>query len=200
MTPLALPSFSSANISAVTERICIGGDLDMYDDDLVLDQIDEIFDEGITHIIDCRIEADDQELWDETTKIDYLHHGMDDVGQVVPGEWFDIGVGYLREALADPKARVLSHCHMGINRGPSLGFALMLSLGWDPVAAVDAIRAARPIAFVSYAEDALLWHHHRTGASVAEKVDQLTRLAQWRRADTLDIDDVIRQIRDREEG
>ena len=54
---------------------------------------------------------------------------------------------------------MLAHCHMGINRGPSMGFAILLALGWDAEEALDAIHAARPIAFIAYAEDALRWHH-----------------------------------------
>ena len=45
---------------------------------------------------------------------------------------------------------------MGINRGPSLGFAILLHWGWDPNEAITAIRDARPIANVWYAVDALV--------------------------------------------
>ncbi len=54
---------------------------------------------------------------------------------------------------------MLVHCHMGINRGPSMAYACLLVLGWDPIEAMTAIRTARPIAAIGYAEDALDWHH-----------------------------------------
>lgn len=198
MSSFTLPRFSSANVSVVTDRILVGGDLDMYDDELAARPVNEIEGQGVTHIVDCRFEAADDDIWADIPQVNYLHHGMDDGGQTVPGEWFDVGVAFLHEALADPDALVLTHCHMGVNRGPSLGFALLLEQGWDPVDAMDAIREARPIAYISYAEDALRWHHQRTGASIAEQIDQRSRMAKWRRADSLDVRDVIRKIRDGE--
>ena len=77
-----------------------------------------------------------------------------------PGEWFDVAVDWSVAAI-EGGGTVLTHCHMGVNRGPSLGFAVLLEQGWDPIEALDAIRTARPIAWVAYAEDALRWHHER---------------------------------------
>ena len=85
---------------------------------------------------------------------------------------------------------------MGINRGPSLGYAVMLAQGWDPVDALDTIRRARPQAYVAYAEDALRWHHTRTGASAETRADDQARLAAWRRANALDLERVIRLKRE----
>ena len=73
---------------------------------------------------------------ERSADVTYLHHGMDDAGQRVPAEWFDVAVGFALDALSEPGTKVLTHCHMGINRGPSLGFAVLLALGWDPVGAI----------------------------------------------------------------
>ena len=62
----------------------------------------------------------------------------------MPDAWFDRGVAFALDALARPGTKVLSHCHMGINRGPSLAYAVLLALGTDPVEALDALRRARP--------------------------------------------------------
>ncbi len=191
---LTLPQFAVANASAVTPRILVGGDLS-WDSDVMLPQVQELLDHGVTHVVDCRLEASDADVWDEVRDVSFLHHGMDDAGQEVPNEWFDTTVSFLREALADPDAIVLTHCHMGINRGPSLGFALMLAEGWDPIDAMDAIRAARPIAYLAYAEQALRWHHTRTSASAEARRDDRSRMEQWRDDDRLDIAHVIRKIR-----
>lgn len=86
---------------------------------------------------------------------------------------------------------------MGINRGPSLGFAVLLSLGWEPVAAIAAIRAARPEANVWYAADALTWHQQRTGVDLATAVEQHDELRAWRDANPLDVIRLIREQRDR---
>jgi protein-tyrosine phosphatase len=91
---------------------------------------------------------------------------------------------------------VLTHCHMGVNRGPSLGFAVLLAQGWDPVEALDTIRTARPIAWVAYAEDALRWHH---GEASPELEADLRRLQEWRDDTQLDMHSVIRSVRSQED-
>lgn len=123
---------------------------------------------------------------------------MDDAGQPVPGEWFDVAVGFVLDALANPEAVVLMHCHMGINRGPSLGYAALLALGWDSIEALDAIRSVRPIAAVGYAGDALAWHHDRLSASKHQRLGDQGRLAQWRIDNHVDVETIIRKIRDTE--
>jgi hypothetical protein len=72
----------------------------------------------------------------------------------VPGR-FTVPCGALR----DPEAKVLVHCHVGIDRGPSMAHACLLMLGRDPIEAMTMIRSARPIAAIGYAEDAPDWHH-----------------------------------------
>jgi hypothetical protein len=52
---------------------------------------------------------------------------------------------------------VLVHCHMGVARGPSAVFAILLARGWHELDALDAVMFGRPIATVAYAADALRW-------------------------------------------
>ncbi|MFM2077219.1 MAG: hypothetical protein RJA49_1109 [Actinomycetota bacterium] len=66
--------------------------------------------------------------------------------------WFD---GITRAA-GDTES-VLVHCHMGVARGPSAAFAIMLARGWHELDAIDAVMFGRPIATVLYAADALRW-------------------------------------------
>jgi hypothetical protein len=87
---------------------------------------------------------------------------------------------------------------MGINRGPSAGYAVLLGLGWDPVEAIEAIRRARPIANVWYAEDALGWHHRRTCASTGRRREERAALAAWRSVNPLDVVRIIREVREGE--
>jgi dual specificity phosphatase 3 len=126
-------------------------------------------------------------------EVAYLHHGMDDAGQAVPAEWFNEAIDWIDAA--GPDAVVLTHCHMGINRGPSLGFAVLLNEGWDPIEALASIRRARPIANIWYAEDALIWHQRCTGA---DPHNDLLRVADWRSANPLDVVRIIRTVRDQE--
>ena len=192
--------FREANASFVTERLLVGGDLDLYDDEKAVRQFVELVVEGgVTHVVDCRVEADDTDFYAEVSDVSYLHHGMDDAGQRVPVEWFDVAVGFALDALSEPGTKVLTHCHMGINRGPSLGFAVLLGLGWGPVDAIAAIRAARPIANVWYAEDALRWHHDRAKAEPARRRCEVERLREWRRENPLDVVRIFAGVRAGEE-
>jgi len=125
------------------------------------------------------------------------------MGWTMPGSWSraswcDVAVGFVIDALQDPDAVVLTHCHMGINRGPSLGYASLLALGWDSIEALDAIRTAPPIAAIGYAEDALAWHHDRVAASQHQRLADQGRLAQWRIDNDIDVETIIRKIRDTE--
>ena len=191
-----LSTFSHANASFVTPYLAIGGDLDTGRQDVAVGQMDELSGAGISHIIDVRVEWSDEEwVRERAAGVDYLHLGIDDDGQRVPGEWFDEGVGFAVKAIEDGGV-VLAHCHMGINRGPSMGFAVLLALGWGVDEALDAIHAARPIAFIAYAEDALWWHHRKR---TPELQADLRRLEQWRVKNDLDMESVIRKVRSQED-
>jgi protein-tyrosine phosphatase len=192
MDDRALPALSTANAAFVTPHLLVGGDLDTRDSELAASQLRELVEVGVTHLVDARIEWSDKEwVADTAPGIAYLHHGMDDAGQQVPGTWFDVAVTWALEAL-EQGGKVLTHCHMGINRGPSLGFAVLLAQDWDMVEALDAIRSARPIAWVAYAEDALRWHHERRDSPREELDRDRRRLVQWREDHELDLDAVIR--------
>ena len=187
-----LTAFSHANASFVTPYLAIGGDLDTTSPDVAVGQLDELRGAGISHVVDVRVEWSDEEwVRERHADVEYLHLGIDDAGQRVPDAWFDEGVGFAREAI-ESGGVVLAHCHMGINRGPSMGFAVLLTLGWTAREALDAIHAARPIAFVAYADDALRWHHGEDSARLAADLQELD---EWRRDNELDLDQVIRAVR-----
>ena len=194
----ALPLAELANLHFVTSRLAVGGDLSAHDPGLSRLQLAEICELGITHVVDVRSEWSDAEaLRERAPHVRYLHHGMDDAGQAVPPEWFEEAVSWIEVAYEeDPDAIVLTHCHMGINRGPSLGFAVLLAQGWDPVDAIAAIREARPQANVWYAADALDWHHARSGVDEDTAAQQRAALQAWRDGNRLD---VIRLVREQED-
>jgi hypothetical protein len=153
---------------------------------------------GITHVIDNRIEATDEDFVAvHAPAVAYLHNPADDAGQRMPDAWFDRGVAFALDALARPGTTVLSHCHMGINRGPSLAYAILLALGSDPVDALDALRSARPVANAWYAEDALDWWHRRTGTPETVRHSDRRRVAAWRAAHRLDVVRIIAERRRR---
>lgn len=187
------PILEIANAHFVTEFLAVGGDLD-YDNKAAAAQAIELVDAGVTHVLDVRQECDSAELWSYVPEMTYRWDGIDDAGQKVPATWFETVTLWAEEAVATGGV-VLTHCHMGINRGPSAGYAVLLRLGWDPVGALAAIRAARPIAAVAYAEDALAWHFARTGATAEERAGTLKRVTAWRRENPLDLVRIIRSIR-----
>ena len=190
---MAVPRLILANAHFVTPFLAVGGDL-AFDDETAAAQAIELVDAGITHVLDVRQECDDTELWAHLPEMTYRWDGIDDAGQKVPATWFDNVTRWAEDAITSGGV-VLTHCHMGVNRGPSTGYAVLLRLGWDAVKALGAIRAARPIAAVAYAEDALEWHFGRTDATPGERAETRRRVAQWRRENPLDVVRIIRSIR-----
>jgi dual specificity phosphatase 3 len=192
----------AANISYVTGRVWTGGDLPFHlGEEAMLADLVAIQNAGITDILDNRIEWSDAEfVAAHAPDMYYLWNGADDAGQAMPDQWFFDGVDFALTALEDPGAQVLAHCHMGINRGPSMAFAILLATGMDPVEALTAIRAARPIAAISYAGDALSWWHRmtKTPASIAKR--QRAEVATWHRRNPLDVVRIIRTIRSHEDA
>lgn len=192
------PNLLIANAHCVTEFLAIGGDL-AFDRTRALEQAFELVEiGGITHVLDVRLEAEER-LWEEHFPlVDYRWDGIDDAGQTVSPSWFEEITGWANTAI-DAGGVVLAHCHMGINRGPSAGFAVLLRLGWDPIKALNAIRDARSIAVTAYASDALEWHFERTGATETQRRATLSRVAQWRTDHPLDQKRTVCGVRNRED-
>lgn len=192
------PTMKYANAHQVAERLWIGGDLAIQDPGYAHLQLNELDKHGITDIMDLRLEWNDHDwVTAEKPHLNYFWHGEDDIGQLMPDEWFDSGTDYALRRLAEG-ATILSHCHMGINRGPSMGYAIMLTLGWDPIEALDRIRTARPIAYVGYAEDALDWWLRKKNATDDARKQGQEKLQEWRWREHLDLETVIRKTRDNE--
>jgi dual specificity phosphatase 3 len=188
-----------ANATFITPQLLIGGDLEVFDTDLAAAQLRELVAVGVTDIVDLRLDWNDATwLAEQMPFLRYVHLGVDDAGQRMPDVWFDTGTDLVLSRLQEgPQARVLVHCHMGVNRGPSMGFAVLLAQGWDPLEALDAIRKARPIAYIGYAEDALDWWLRRKGET--RDVRRERRLTVWRSHHDLDMYAVIRKIRAEED-
>ena len=183
------------NLSFITDNLATGGDLPESTAAARRD-LKKWQELGITHVVDNRLEWSDAEFvaqW--APEIRYLHNGVDDHGEAMPDEWFNDGVEFIVKALNASNAKVLAHCHMGINRGPSLAYAALLAIAWDPIEAISAIRSARPIAGLGYAEDALDWHHRCQHTPQAQRRRAERRLAAWRRDNWIDVVRNIRSIR-----
>jgi hypothetical protein len=193
---------TGANISYVAGRVWTGGDLpsDLGEQAMLAD-LAGIRKVGITHILDNRIEWSDEEfVRTYAPDLGFLWNGANDFGQLMADDWFEAGVDFALAALADPDAQVLAHCHMGINRGPSMAFAILLATRMDPVAALTAIRKARPIAAIAYDGDALDWWHRTSETPEPVAKRQVAEVAGWHRDNPLDFDQIIRIMRDNEAG
>ncbi|MFM8972667.1 MAG: hypothetical protein ACKOOG_08510, partial [Actinomycetota bacterium] len=137
--------------------------------------------------------SDEEFVRREAPGLTYVWLPTHDNGGAQDPRWFEHGVAGILAILDDPDARVVVHCHMGVNRAPSLAFAALLGLGFDPIAALDAIRTARPIAGILYAADAVEWWADRDGLMPADIARDLVEA--WHDANPVDLRWIISRIR-----
>lgn len=183
------------NIAFLTDRLATGGDLHQ-DPGIARVQLAALVDLGVTHIVDCRMEWSDEDFVAEHAPgIAYLHNGVDDAGQAMPDWWFDRAIRFARDAWRRDEAKVLVHCHMGINRGPSLAYRLLLEDDIDPVEALAVVRTARPIAGLAYAYDALNHWHRANLVDLEDRIADRLRVEHWFTDNHLDVANVIHGIR-----
>ena len=182
-------------ICEVTPWLYISGDLHPNRDQ-ALAQLELWRSTGITDIIDVRGEWTDEPLVSEAApEIKYHYLGTHDDGTSQDSEWFKAGIEAMADALSRPNAKLMVHCHMGINRGPSMAFAMLISQGWEPIAALGAIRAARPIAGIIYADDALSAVRQLQGENLDRLPLDLEEIQNWFDENYIDISTIIRKIR-----
>jgi len=182
-------------VCPVTDWLVISGDLPMDREEAAL-KLNEWIEAGVTDIVDVRGEWTDEKLVKELAPhIRYHYLGTHDDGTSQDQAWFDQGLTALHEALQHENAVVMVHCHMGVNRGPSMALAYLIDQGWNPLDALDAIREARPIAGIIYAEDAITATATQLEANGHELVAVLDKTEQWFRDNEIDIATIIRWIR-----
>jgi dual specificity phosphatase 3 len=184
---------TSLNLTKLTDLLWTGGDLPEPAAE-ARKAIEAWQALGIGAVIDNRIEWNDEERVTTTApELGYLHAGVDDAGQVMPDWWFDTVTAFALRHI-EQGSGVLVHCHMGINRGPSAAFAVLLASWWDPIDAIDLIRTSRPIAAVAYAEDALDWWQRQTDMCLGDRADESQRLSEWRRSNPHDTLRIMRDV------
>jgi len=178
----------------VDSRLAVSGDLPA-DPTEALEHLRYWEAEGITHVFDTRGEADDTDFIHEHSDISSYWFGIDDNGTKRPDSWFNQVTQTAGEILANPDNRILVHCHMGINRGPSSLYVIMLAQGWGTTEALSAIRAARPIAGIIYAGDAVSWWSRTSGHTQSQTARHQRDVSDWFDDNGIDISKVIRRIR-----
>ena len=182
-------------VCPVTDWLVISGDLPVDREEAVR-KLNEWIEAGVTDIVDVRGEWTDEKLVKELAPhIRYHYLGTHDDGTSQDQAWFDEGLAALHHALEHENAVVMVHCHMGVNRGPSMALAYLIDQGWNPLDALDAIRKARPIAGIIYAEDAITATSEQLTAGGHELATVLDQTEQWFRDNEIDIATIIRWIR-----
>lgn len=167
------------HLSSVTKQLIVSGDL-AEDPNRATQQLKRWQQAGVTHILDLRYEWSDEDLVAEhAPSIVYCSAPTDDDGRRQPDDWFDTGIAFAIETFSHPRAVLLVHCHMGVNRAPSMAFRILLELGWDPIEALDTIREARPIANIGYATDALNHYHSTHAVPATRQAEDRDRLETW---------------------
>jgi len=108
----------------VTDRIAVGGGI--WNDE----NMAELVEHGVTHIIDMQIEFDDRPLA-EPYPIKVLFNPTDDDFLPKPPQLFQAGVEFALTALDEPHSRVYIHCAAGVHRAPMMTLAILRVLGWS---------------------------------------------------------------------
>lgn len=146
------------NLSVITDRLLVGGGPATAED------VQDLLNMGITHIIDCRSDLDDATLLDPAGKFNYLWNPTEDDGGVKPVAWFEKSINFGRPVLLDTgrlglgtALKLYCHCQAGVNRGPSTAYAIARA-AWGLLAEDTKIliRAHRPVDIfgLRYAPDA----------------------------------------------
>ena len=193
------PHLMWRQICWVSRSLAVSGDLS-YNREAARIQLSEWEAAGITEVFDMRGEADDTQFIHENSSITSHWFGVDDNGGKRDDAWFESVRDMAYEVLNDfsRDRKILVHCHMGVNRGPSALFAIMLATGWESLEALRAIRDVRPIAGIIYAPDAISWwarvELQHDEDDVAEKVQEVRA---WLDRNPLDLGYVIRSIGNR---
>ena len=108
----------------VTDRIAVGGGI--WNED----NMEELVQHGVTHIIDMQIEFDDRPLA-ERYPVEVLFNPTDDDFLPKPPELFQAGVDFALQALEEPQGRIYIHCAAGVHRAPMMTLAILRVLGWS---------------------------------------------------------------------
>lgn len=146
------------DFTEVTSSLLVGADLSPDEDEAEW-QLDRLVTKyGVTAIMDVREEVDD---WDfvkqHYPEVAYCWNPADDHGGELPEAWWWKGLWFARASLAGGMGRRLYvHCHMGVNRSPSMAYAVLVDYyGMHHVDAYKLIREKRPDAFAIYSDQVL---------------------------------------------
>src|SRR5262249_8567763 len=122
----------------LTGRLAVGGGI------WTAENMVQVADAGVTHIIDMQIEFDDTPLA-ASYGIKVLSKTSDDDFQPKSPEVFRPGVDFALDALDQEGSKVFVHCAAGIHRAPMMTLAILCSMGWKLWDAIQLIESRRPV-------------------------------------------------------
>lgn len=115
------------NISIITENLWVGGD-PIYSEDLDADVIGVMAE--VSLVVDCRSHDERYDGWEELIGeyVPVIHTPLfDDLENENPPQAFANAVEAMVESLeGDISKTVFIHCHMGVNRSPSLAMLWLI--------------------------------------------------------------------------
>jgi hypothetical protein len=122
----------------VTGRIAVGGGI--WNED----NMAQVADAGVTHILDMQIEFDDTRLA-APHGITVMWNPIDDDFQPKSPDILQRGVDFALEALDKEGTKLFVHCAAGVHRAPMMTLAILCSLGWKMADALRLIETRRPV-------------------------------------------------------
>jgi dual specificity phosphatase 3 len=137
------------DFSKVTERLYTGGSIVNKKDVKTL----KVF--GITHILNGMYSNNEKALIESVCRdIVYKWNPTDDDAKPKSTEWFKIAIDFGVKVISNPGFILYVHCAAGVNRGPSMLYAIMRALGYSVQDAVLQIKRSRKCAEIAYLYDA----------------------------------------------
>ncbi|WP_375757152.1 dual specificity protein phosphatase family protein [Corallococcus exercitus] len=115
---------------------------------------------GVRHVVDVRVECQDDEHVLREHGITFLHLPTVDM-RAIQSRMIHDGVAWVRERLAREQ-KVLIHCEHGIGRSALLTLCVLVDQGMEPLAALELAKTRRPCvspspeqlgAFLEYTRD-----------------------------------------------
>jgi protein-tyrosine phosphatase len=122
------------NYSTVTPQLAVGGAYRRR-------QIKHLKQRGVTAVVDCRLEAEDDATALEAVGIEFLHVPTPDRYGFTYGQ-MEQGVAWVLDHLGQG-GRAFLHCEHGVGRGPLMTCAVLVAQGHSAPAALRIVRSAR---------------------------------------------------------
>jgi protein-tyrosine phosphatase len=135
---------SPLNLSWITDDLAVGGSFGTHDAERLAREL------RIKAVVDLRVEACDDTVVLDRHGIAFLHLPTED-HCAVSASMLDAGVAFAGRHL-EAGERVLIHCQHGIGRSALLALCVLVSRGYEPLAALRLAKARRSLVSPSPAQ------------------------------------------------